>query len=157
MQEKILIVNGIERKIIADPDAFLSDVLRNQLHMVGTKVGCAQGQCGACSVIIDGKVTRACITKIRRVADYANVTTIEGIGTPANLHPLQTAWVVHGAAQCGFCTPGFIMSAYALLTKNPHPTREEIRKAVSGNLCRCTGYIPIVNAIEAAGLKMEEP
>ncbi|OLN25526.1 Xanthine dehydrogenase iron-sulfur subunit [Desulfovibrio sp. DV] len=149
MQEKILIVNGFERKLIVDPDAFLSDVLRNQLHLNGVKVGCGQGQCGACSVIIDGKVTRACITKIRRLADYANVTTIEGLGTPANLHPLQTAWVVHGGAQCGFCTPGFILSAKGLLDENPKPSREQVRDWFQKhkNVCRCTGYLPLVDAV----------
>ena len=149
MQEKILIVNGFERKLIVDPEAFLSEVLREQLHLVGTKVGCGKGQCGACSVIIDGKVVRACITKIRRVADNANVTTIEGLGNQANLHPLQTAWVVHGAAQCGFCTPGFILSAKGLLDTNPKPTREEVRDWFQKhkNVCRCTGFIPIVDAV----------
>ena len=109
MQDKILIVNGLERKLVVDADALLSDVLRDQLHLVGTKVGCGQGQCGACSVIVDGKVIRACITKVRRLPEYANITTIEGLGAKDNLHPLQVAWVVNGAAQCGFCTPGFIM------------------------------------------------
>ena len=147
--EKIWIVNGIERKLIVDPDAFLSEVLREQMHLVGTKVGCGKGQCGACSVILDGKVVRACITKIRRIENYANITTIEGLGTPQNLHPLQVAWVVNGAAQCGFCTPGFIMSAKGLLDENPKPTREEIRDWFQKhkNVCRCTGFIPLVDSV----------
>ncbi|MEA4855194.1 molybdopterin-dependent aldehyde oxidoreductase [Solidesulfovibrio sp.] len=149
MLEKILVVNGFERKLVVDPDAFLSDVLRDQLHLIGTKVGCGKGQCGACSVIIDGKVVRACITKIRRLADYASVTTIEGLGNQANLHPLQIAWVAHGAAQCGFCTPGFILSAKALLDENPKPTREQVRDWFQKhkNVCRCTGFIPLVDAV----------
>ena len=149
MLEKILIVNGFERKLIVDPEAFLSEVLREQLQLIGTKVGCAQGQCGACSVIVDGKVVRACITKVRRLADYASVTTIEGLGTQANLHPLQTAWVVHGGAQCGFCTPGFIMSAKGLLDSNAKPSRAQVRDWFDKhkNVCRCTGYIPLVDAV----------
>ena len=149
MQDKILIVNGLERKLVVDADALLSDVLRDQLHLVGTKVGCGQGQCGACSVIVDGKVIRACITKVRRLPEYANITTIEGLGAKDNLHPLQVAWVVNGAAQCGFCTPGFIMSAKGLLDANPKPTREEVRDWFQKhkNVCRCTGYIPLVDAV----------
>ena len=147
--EKIWVINGIERKLIVDPDAFLSDVLRLQMHLVGVKVGCGKGQCGACSVIIDGKVNRACITKVRRIENFANITTIEGLGTPQNLHPLQVAWVVNGAAQCGFCSPGFILSAKALLDINPKPTREEIRDWFQKhkNVCRCTGFIPLVDSV----------
>jgi len=147
--EKIWVVNGIERKLIVDPDAFLSEVLREQMHLVGTKVGCGKGQCGACSVILDGKVVRACITKVRRIDNFANITTIEGLGTPQNLHPLQVAWVVNGAAQCGFCTPGFIMSAKGLLDENPKPTREQVRDWFQKhkNVCRCTGFIPLVDSV----------
>ena len=102
-------------------------MLRKQLLLTGTKVGCGDGQCGACSVIVDGKLTRSCVTKMKRVPDGASITTIEGIGTPENLHPIQLAFIVHGAPQCGFCMPGFVVSAKALLDQNPNPTREEVR------------------------------
>ncbi|MDR1871839.1 MAG: molybdopterin-dependent oxidoreductase [Deltaproteobacteria bacterium] len=153
MIQKKIYVNGIEQNIFVDPDTFLVKVLREQIHLPGTKVGCGEGHCGACNVIIDGKLVRSCVVKIGRVADGAKITTIEGIGTPGNLHPLQKAWVKHGAAQCGFCTPGFIVSAKALLDTNPDPSREEVRDwfQKNRNACRCTGYIPIVDAvIEAA-------
>ena len=106
MIKKMLHINGVPKTVIAESETMLADVLREQLKLTGTKVGCGQGQCGACSVILDGKVVRSCITKMKRVEDGAQVTTIEGIGTPDNLHPLQLAWIVHGGAQCGFCTPG---------------------------------------------------
>jgi len=147
--ERTWVINGIERKLIIDPDAILSDVLRMQMHLVGVKVACGKGTCGACSVIIDGKVVRTCITKAKRIDNHANITTIEGLGTPQNLHPLQVAWVVNGAAQCGFCTPGFILSAKALLDENPKPTREEVREWFfkHKNVCRCTGFIPLVDSV----------
>ncbi|MGD9611177.1 MAG: (2Fe-2S)-binding protein, partial [Desulfovibrionaceae bacterium] len=149
MIQKTFIVNGIERMLVVDDNAMLSDVLRGQLRLTGVKVGCAQGQCGACSVIINGKVTRACVTKARLVDDYAAITTVEGLGTKNNLHPLQVAWVVHGGAQCGFCTPGFIVSAKGLLDENPDPSREEVRDWFQKhkNACRCTGYVPLVDAV----------
>ena len=121
MIKKMLHINGVPKTVIAESETMLADVLREQLGLTGTKVGCGQGQCGSCSVILDGKVVRSCITKMKRVADGARVTTIEGIGTPDNLHPLQMAWIVHGGAQCGFCSPGFIVSAKALLDENPEP------------------------------------
>jgi aldehyde oxidoreductase len=127
MIKKVINVNGIGRTIIIDPDVSLANVLREQLGFTGTKIGCDTGQCGACSVIMDGKVIRSCITKMKRVPDDANITTIEGIGTPDNLHPLQLAFAVHGAAQCGFCTSGFIVSAKAMLDQNSDPNREEVR------------------------------
>ena len=149
MIQKAFIVNGIERMLVVDDNAMLADVLRGQLRLTGVKVGCAQGQCGACSVIINGKVTRACITRARLVDDYAAITTIEGLGTQKDLHPLQVAWVVHGGAQCGFCTPGFIVSAKGLLDGNPDPSREEVRDWFQKhkNVCRCTGYVPLVDAV----------
>ncbi len=111
--------------------------------LTGCKVGCRQGQCGACSIILDGKVVRSCITKMSRVADDAVIETIEGLGSADDLHPLQVAWMAHGCAQCGFCSPGFIMSAKGLLEENPAPTREEVRDWFNKhrNLCRCTGFI----------------
>lgn len=155
MIRKKITVNGINKTVITDPEALLSDVLRKQLHLLGTKVGCGKGECGACSVIMDGRVVRSCITKIKRVQDGANIITIEGVGTHDTLHPLQLAWMLHGAAQCGFCTPGFIVSAKALLDQNNNPTREEVREwfQKNRNICRCTGYKPIVDAVmEAAKL-----
>jgi aldehyde oxidoreductase len=149
MIRKNLVVNGNTYQMVVDPDAFLSDTLREQLKLTGTKVGCAQGQCGACSVILDGKLVRSCIVKMSRVSDGADITTIEGIGKPEKLHPIQLAWIVHGGAQCGFCSPGFIVSAKALLDSNPNPTREDIRNwfQKNRNACRCTGYKPLVDAV----------
>ena len=149
MIKKMLHINGMPKTVIAEPDTLLADVLREQLKLTGTKVGCGQGQCGCCSVILDGKLVRSCVTKMKRVEDGAQVTTIEGIGTPDNLHPLQLAWIVHGGAQCGFCTPGFIVSAKALLDENKRPTRAQVRDWFQKhrNACRCTGYKPLVDAV----------
>ena len=152
MIQRKLLVNGIERTVFAEESDFLSTVIRNGLHLTGTKVGCGQGQCGACTVILDGKLVRSCITKMSRVADGAVVTTVEGIGTPADLHAIQMAWMVHGGAQCGFCTPGFIVSAKALLDQNNDPSREDIRDWFQKhrNACRCTGYKQLVDAVQDA-------
>ncbi len=149
MQKKKLLVNGIERSVIAEDSELLSDIIRKNLHLTGTKVGCGKGQCGACNVIMDGKLIRSCITKMNRVPDGAWITTIEGVGTPTDLHALQMAWMIHGAAQCGFCTPGFIVSAKALLDTNADPSREDVRAWFQKhkNVCRCTGYQPIVDAV----------
>ena len=149
MIKKQIVVNGIARKLVVDAEETLVNVLRKSLGLTGTKVGCGEGQCGACSVIMDGKVVRACATKMKRVDDGADITTIEGIGTPANPHPLQLAWMLHGAAQCGFCSPGFIVSAKGLLDVNPKPTRDEVRDWFQKhrNACRCTGYKPLVDAV----------
>jgi len=149
MIKKQIVVNGIARKLVVDAEETLVNVLRKSLGLTGTKVGCGEGQCGACSVIMDGKVVRACATKMKRVDDGADITTIEGIGTPANPHPLQQAWMLHGAAQCGFCSPGFIVSAKGLLDVNPKPTRDEVRDWFQKhrNACRCTGYKPLVDAV----------
>ncbi|NTU48124.1 MAG: molybdopterin-dependent oxidoreductase, partial [Syntrophobacteraceae bacterium] len=149
MEKKVLIVNGIKRTIIADSEASLADVLRGQLGLTGTKVGCGAAQCGCCSVIMDGKVIRSCVTKFKKVDEEARITTIEGIGTPENLDPIQVAWMVHGGAQCGFCSPGFIVSSKGLLAENNNPTREEVRDWFQKhrNACRCTGYKPLVDAV----------
>jgi len=149
MIKKVLHINGMPRTVIAQPEAMLAEVLREQLNLTGTKVGCGQGQCGCCSVILNGKVVRSCITKFRRVEEGSLVTTIEGVGTPDNLHALQMAWTVHGGAQCGFCSPGFIVSAKGLLDENQNPTRQEVRDWFQKhrNLCRCTGYKPLVDAV----------
>ena len=164
MIKKTLNVNGVEKTVIVNPDDTLSTVLRKQLSILGVKVGCDAGQCGACNVILDGKLVRSCITKMKRLPESASVTSIEGIGTPDNLHPLQMAWIVHGGAQCGFCTPGFIVSAKALLDSNPNPTRNDIRDWFQKyrNACRCTGYKQLVDSVMDAAkvlrgeLSMEE-
>ena len=149
MVKKVLHVNGMQRTLIVEQEALLSDVLREQLQLTGVKVGCATGTCGACNVIVDGKLVRACTMRMKRVENLSKVTTIEGIGTPLNLHPLQKAFVYHGALQCGFCTPGFIVSAKALLDGNPDPTRDEVREWFHKykNACRCTGYVSITDAV----------
>ncbi|MHC1727001.1 MAG: molybdopterin-dependent aldehyde oxidoreductase [Syntrophobacteraceae bacterium] len=149
MEKKVIKVNGLEMTLVVDPEVSLASVLREQLGLTGTKIGCGTAQCGACSVIMDGKVVRSCSLKMKRVAEGAEVTTIEGIGAPNNLHPLQVAWMVHGGAQCGFCSPGFIVSSKALLDENRNPTREEVRDWFQKhrNACRCTGYKPLVDAV----------
>ena len=148
MIKKQLVVNGVTRNVLANAEDALSTVIRNNLGLTGTKVGCNEGQCGACSLIVDGKVVRSCALKMRRVKDGAKITTIEGIGTPDNLHPIQMAWMAHGGAQCGFCSPGFIVSVKGLLDTNPSPTREEVREWFNKhrNACRCTGYKQLVDA-----------
>jgi len=152
MEKKILIINGVSKTLIVDPEATLGDVLRRQLLLTGTKVSCGDGHCGACSVLLDGKLALACTTKMKRVADGAKVTTVEGIGTPDNLHPIQMALIATGAPQCGFCMPGFVVSAKALLDQNPSPTREQVRAWFSQhhNACRCNGYKPVVDAVMEA-------
>ncbi len=152
MLKRKLLINGVERTVFFEESDFLSSVIRDGLHLTGTKVGCGQGQCGACTVIMDGKLVRSCVTKMSRVPENAVITTVEGIGTPTDLHAIQMAWMVHGAAQCGFCTPGFIVSAKALLDENSDPSREEIRDWFQKhrNACRCTGYQPIVDAVQDA-------
>jgi aldehyde oxidoreductase len=149
MQKKTFIINGTSQSLEVAPEASLAEVLREQLLLTGTKVSCNDGHCGACSVIVDGKLTLSCMVLARRVPDGAKILTIEGVGTPSKPHPIQVAFAAHGAAQCGFCTPGMILSAKALLDQNPSPTREEVRAWLTKhhNVCRCTGYKPIVDAI----------
>ncbi len=149
MIQKKIVMNGVVKQLVVDAESSLASVIRGNLTLTGTKVGCGQGQCGACSVIMDGQVVRSCATKMKRVADGARITTIEGIGTPASLHPLQMAWIAHGGAQCGFCTPGFIVSAKGLLNTNPNPRRDEVREWFHKhrNACRCTGYKQLVDAV----------
>ncbi len=149
MLKKKLKINGVERMVIVDPEITLAQLLRKQLCLTGTKVGCGKGECGSCSVIMDGKVVRSCIVKMKKVPDEAQIITIEGVGNQDNLHPLQLAWMVHGGSQCGFCTPGFIVSAKALLDQTQNPTRQDVREwfQKNNNLCRCTGYKPLVDAV----------
>jgi aldehyde oxidoreductase len=149
MFRRILKVNGVRREIIVEPESSLASVLREQLVLTGTKVGCGSGQCGSCNVILDGKLVRSCVTKMEKVSEEASITTIEGIGTPDNPHPIQLAWAAHGAAQCGFCTPGFVVSTKALLDQNPDPSRDDVRDwfQTHRNACRCTGYKMIVDAV----------
>ncbi|HEX3018566.1 MAG TPA: molybdopterin cofactor-binding domain-containing protein [Caproicibacter sp.] len=156
MIKKTLVINGVERQLEVNPEATLADVLRGQLLLTGTKVGCRKGECGACTVLWDGRPVRSCLYKMERIPDHANIITIEGVGTKECLHPIQFAWMIHGAAQCGFCTPGFIVSAKALLDQNINPTREEVRDwfQKNKNLCRCTGYIPLVDAVMDAARLM---
>jgi aldehyde oxidoreductase len=149
MIKKTLKINGVDKVIVARSDDTLANVLRGQLGLTGTKVGCGEGQCGSCNVIMDGKLIRSCVTKMSKVTDGTSITTIEGIGTPNNLHPLQLSWIAHGGSQCGFCTPGFIVSAKALLDQNPKPTRDQVRDwfQTHRNACRCTGYKQLVDAV----------
>ena len=121
MIKKVLIINGVERTLVIDGTETLAKILRDRLLLTGCKIGCGEGHCGACNVILDGKVTRSCIVKAAKLRDYAEITTIEGIGTINDLHPVQVAWMAFGCAQCGFCSPGFIVSAKALLDENPAP------------------------------------
>lgn len=152
MIKKTLIINGVERALLVNAEETLATVLRERLLLTGCKIGCNEGHCGACNVIMNGKVTRSCIVKMKKVPDNAEITTIEGIGTISDMHPIQVAWMAYGCAQCGFCSPGFIMSAKGLLDVNPSPTRQEVRDwfQKNRNLCRCTGYKPLVDATMAA-------
>jgi aldehyde oxidoreductase len=149
MIKRTINVNGTNVTVVAPAAESLANVLRGQLGLTGTKVGCGEAQCGCCNVIVDNKLVRSCATKMSKVAQGASVTTIEGVGTSDHMHPLQLAFIVHGAIQCGFCTPGFIVSAKALLDKNPNPTREDVRGWFNKyrNACRCTGYKQIVDAV----------
>ncbi len=140
-------LNGKETEVTIEDNMRLLDLLRSELHLTGTKEGCGVGECGACTVIIDGDAVDSCLCLAASV-DGRSVTTIEGLENNGILHPLQEAVLRHNALQCGFCIPGFIMSAKALLDKNPHPSRKEIKEAISGNLCRCTGYEQLIEAIE---------
>ena len=148
-----LTVNDETREIAVEPNQTLSDVLRVELGLTGTKQGCGTGDCGSCTVILDGKPVNSCLV-LALEANGGRVLTIEALETPDGLHPVQQAFVDKGAVQCGFCTPGMILTAKSLLESNPRPTELEIRKAISGNLCRCTGYQKIVEAIQEAGSKM---
>lgn len=139
-------VNGQEYKIADEPWRTLLDVLRYELGLTGTKEGCGTGDCGSCTVLLDGKAVNTCLVFVAE-AENKEITTIEGLSRQGELHPLQQAFIDEGAVQCGFCTPGMILTAKAFLDSNPHPTEAQIREAIVGNLCRCTGYDKIVRAI----------
>jgi len=151
-QEIKLKVNGAIYQVYVEPWETLLDVLREEIGLTGVKSGCEEGDCGACTVLVNGKAVNSCLM-LAPQAQGKEIITIEGLDGEEGLHPLQQAFVDHFAVQCGFCTPGMILSAKALLDKNPHPTEEEVRVALSGNLCRCTGYIKIVEAVLAASGK----
>ena len=148
-----LTVNGKVYEVAVSPNQTLVDFLRNELDLIGTKKGCEVGDCGSCTVLMDGRPVNSCLV-LAVQANGHEIQTIEGLESPEGLHLIQKAFVEKGAIQCGFCTPGMILTAKSFLEKNPTPDREEIRKAISGNLCRCTGYQKIVDAIEAASVEM---
>jgi carbon-monoxide dehydrogenase small subunit len=151
-RQLVMTVNGESVEVAVDPGAMLVDVLRGELELTGTKESCGRGECGACTVLLDGKAVTSCITPAMKAMNR-EVLTIEGLASPGKLHPVQEAFVAHGAVQCGFCTPGMILSAKALLDENPEPTEKEVRVGLSGNLCRCTGYVKIVEAVLAVAKK----
>jgi carbon-monoxide dehydrogenase small subunit len=142
-------VNGATHSVAVPPLKRLLDVLRDDLHLTGTKEGCGEGECGACSVILDGILVNSCLVPAAH-ADGAHIRTVEGLAQNGRLHPVQQAFAESGGAQCGICTPGMLMASVYLLEHNPHPTHDQIREALAGNLCRCTGYQKIVDAVHAA-------
>ncbi|MBQ7092061.1 MAG: (2Fe-2S)-binding protein [Clostridia bacterium] len=149
MDSITFILNGKSVSTSAVPDMMLADFLREKMFLTGTKKGCGKGECGACTVLFNGNAVNSCMIPLGK-ADGANILTIEGLSQNGELHPIQQAFVDAGAVQCGFCTPGMIMSTKALLDSNKHPSRDEITEALGGNICRCTGYIKIIEAVEAA-------
>ena len=150
-----LTVNGEKRTITTDRERSLLDVLREDLHLTGTKYGCGQGQCGACAVLMDGERVLSCITPVTQT-DGKKITTIEGLASEDLLHPVQEAFLAEGAMQCGYCTPGMVVTAVALLEKNPRPSDAEIVGAMNGNICRCNNYTKISNAVRRAAGRDQE-
>ena len=142
-------INNEDYDVIAQPGESLLDLLRNKLHLTGTKKGCNEGDCGACTVILGGRAVNACLV-LAMEAEGQKILTVEGLAQGPEMHPLQKSFIKYGGFQCGFCTPGMLLSAKALLDENPNPTDEEIRQGISGNLCRCTGYAKIVESIREA-------
>ena len=153
-QEKVTVtVNGLRHERLVEPRRLLCDFIRQDLGLSGTHVGCEHGVCGMCTVLVNGQTARSCLMFAVQ-ADGASITTVEGVGTPSKMHPLQQAfWEKHGL-QCGFCTPAMLVTALELLNHNPTPSRDEIREAISSNLCRCTGYQTIVDSVEYAATLM---
>jgi len=147
--EVTFIINGDKKTLNIDPSMTLIEILRKELKLTGTKEGCGKGECGSCTVIMNGKTVNSCLVLGSQI-DGSEITTIEGLSKNGELHPLQKAFIEEGAVQCGFCIPGMIMSAKSLLDENPDPAEEEIREGISGNLCRCTGYSKIIEAIQKA-------
>jgi aerobic carbon-monoxide dehydrogenase small subunit len=152
LHEITLVVNGESHTIAVKSQHTLLKVLREQLGLTGTKIGCENGECGACTVLMDGEPVNSCLV-LAVEADGHTIETVEALSKSGGLHPLQQAFIDHNAIQCGFCTPGMLMTAKAILDKNPHPTEDEVREGIAGNLCRCTGYIRIVDAIMDAARK----
>jgi aerobic-type carbon monoxide dehydrogenase small subunit (CoxS/CutS family) len=148
-------VNGKQKRFDVEPHTLLLNLIRDEMSLTGTKYGCGIGECGACTVLIDGDAVLACMM-LAVDADGHRVDTVEGLSDGNTLHPIQQAYLDEGAVQCGFCTPGFIMSTKALLDKNPNPDEAEIREYLNGNICRCTGYVNIVKAVQSAAVKMKE-
>ena len=140
-------LNGQEVTVEIEPSDLLAYVLRDKLGLTGTKIGCDEGECGACTVVLDGQAVDSCLLPAMK-ADGCEVVTVEGLAKDGELAPLQQAFIDKGAVQCGYCTPGLLMSAKALLDENPHPSEQEIKDAIAGNLCRCTGYLKVVEAIK---------
>lgn len=155
MERLNVTINGKKISMDVDPSLRLVEFLRDNLFLTGTKIGCGKGECGACTVIMNGKAVTSCIIPVMR-ANGAVIETIEGLEKDGKLHPLQTRFIEMGAIQCGFCTPGFIMSAKALLDKNVNATKEEVKEALGGNICRCTGYKKIEEAVLAAAKDMKK-
>ena len=153
MEQIGLTVNGTLYELGVQPWETLLEVIRDKLGLTGTKEGCGLGECGACTVIMDGKTVNSCLV-LAVEADGKQITTIEGLADGDKLHPIQEAFITVGGLQCGFCTPGMIMSAKALLDENPHPSEDEIRRGIAGNLCRCTGYTKIIESITSAAWSM---
>jgi carbon-monoxide dehydrogenase small subunit len=148
-----LTINGDRHEVEVEPRMRLLDGLRDELGLTGTKEGCGTGDCGACSVILDGKLVTSCLV-LAVAADGKSIETIEGLASPRELHPLQRTFMDFGGLQCGICTPGMIIAAKALLEENPDPSEAEIRRCLAGNLCRCTGYVKIIDAVQAAAKEM---
>lgn len=142
-------INGVDQSLEIEPQELLLDVLRERLNLLGTKAGCREGECGSCTVLLDGQPINSCLFPAIK-AHKRKITTIEGIGNLSHPHPVQASMAALGAVQCGYCSPGFVMSAVALLSENKNPTEEEIKDAITGNLCRCTGYSKIIAAIKTA-------
>lgn len=156
MKEKLNVtINGTKMELEVDTNMTILDLLRNQLLLTGTKKGCGEGECGACTVIMNGKAVKTCIMPVMKAMN-ANIETIENLSQNNQLHPLQQNFIDKGAVQCGFCTPGMIMTAKAFLTENPNPTDDEVKVGLTGNICRCTGYVKILEAVQSAAKDMRE-
>lgn len=152
-RELAFVLNGKDVTVEIEPAAILLDVLRESLGLTGTKRGCGEGECGACTVIVNGETVNSCIYPAWKV-EHCHVLTVEGLGSREKPHPLQEAFLDNGAVQCGFCTPGMLLSSYALLAKNKDPDEQEIKRALAGNLCRCTGYVKILAAVKDAAYRL---